>query len=315
MYLAPLNYDRFFKKVFSELHIAQRFLEDFFDIEIEEIESLPTKHKITDNATAVEFDFRCKVKGSYIIIDMQQWFKTDIIKRFYAYHSLNTVLQLEKIPDKSLPVEDKKHNEIKDYESILPVLTLIWLADDSLGFSDDFVSYTMTSETVNDFIKNKNIWREDNILEILQERERCLKILSNSTKKLDFLQENKLIYAFQQNIVKNKKLTKYLQWFEFAEKTSDKRNEKSWFEEYMKDDVFVEIVSRINTDSFITPDWQYIEDYDKYAEQLERYKNSVRKDAKTEMAFSIAINMKNLGIAHDIIAQATGLTIKAIENL
>jgi hypothetical protein len=315
MYLAPLNYDRFFKKVFSELHIAQRFLEDFFDIEIEEIESLPTKHKITDNATAVEFDFRCKVKGSYIIIDMQQWFKTDIIKRFYAYHSLNTVLQLEKIPDKSLPVEDKKHNKVKDYENILPVLTLIWLADDSLGFTDDFVSYTMTSETVNDFIKNKNIWREDNVLEILKEREKCLKILSNSTKNLDFLQENKLIYAFQQNIVKNKKLTKYLQWFEFAEKTSDKRNEKSWFEEYMKDEVFVEIASRINTDSFITPDWQYIEDYNRYEEQLERYKNSVRKDAKTEMALNIAINMKKLGVAPDIIAQATGLTIKQIDNL
>jgi hypothetical protein len=139
--------------------------------------------------------------------------------------------------------------------------------------------------------------------------------LSNSTKNLDFLQENKLIYAFQQNIVKNKKLTKYLRWFEFAEKTSDKRNEKSWFEEYMKDEVFVEIASRINTDSFITPDWQYIEDYNRYEEQLERYKSTVIKDAKVEMAFNIAIKMKNLGVAYDIIAQATGLTIKQIENL
>jgi hypothetical protein len=40
MYLAPLNYDRYFKKVFSDTRIAKRFLEDFFDIEIDELELL-----------------------------------------------------------------------------------------------------------------------------------------------------------------------------------------------------------------------------------------------------------------------------------
>jgi hypothetical protein len=49
MYLAPLNYDRNFKKVFSETRIAKRFLEDFFDVEISEMELLPFKHKITDD--------------------------------------------------------------------------------------------------------------------------------------------------------------------------------------------------------------------------------------------------------------------------
>jgi len=38
MYLAPLNYDRYFKKVFSDTTIAKRFLEDFFDKEIQSIE-------------------------------------------------------------------------------------------------------------------------------------------------------------------------------------------------------------------------------------------------------------------------------------
>ncbi len=320
MYLAPLNYDRFFKKVFSEISIAKRFLEDFFDIEIEEIEPLATKHKITDNATAVEFDFRCKIKDSYyIIIDMQQWYKTDIIKRFYAYHSLNTVLQLEQMPDKSLPIDDKKHNKTKDYEGILPVFTLIWLADDSLGFKEDFVSYTMTSETVNEFIKNKTIWQEDNILDILKEREKCLEILDNKTKNLDFLQENKLVYVFQTNIVKNKKLTKYLRWFEFAEKTSNKKNEKSWFDEYMNDEIFVSMASRISTKVFETSDWQYIEDYDKFSEQLERHNDTIRKEGREigreEEKYLIAKNMKNLGISPDIVSQATGLTVKEIENL
>ncbi len=71
MYLAPLNYDRSFKKVFSDTRIAKRFLEDFFDITIDELQVLPTRHKITDNARAVEFDFRCKIGDKFIIIDMQ----------------------------------------------------------------------------------------------------------------------------------------------------------------------------------------------------------------------------------------------------
>jgi hypothetical protein len=94
MYLAPLNYDRYFKKVFKETEIAKKFLEDFFDISIESIELLTQKHKITDDAVAVEFDFRCKIKGHHIIIDMQQWFKPDIVNRFYVYHTINTALQL-----------------------------------------------------------------------------------------------------------------------------------------------------------------------------------------------------------------------------
>ena len=54
MYLAPLNYDRFFKKVFSELRIAKQFLEDFLGVEIEEITEFPVQHKLTDAATQAE---------------------------------------------------------------------------------------------------------------------------------------------------------------------------------------------------------------------------------------------------------------------
>ena len=50
MYLAPLNFDRFFKKVFSEPDIAKKFLEDFLDTEIETLTILKEKHAITDDA-------------------------------------------------------------------------------------------------------------------------------------------------------------------------------------------------------------------------------------------------------------------------
>jgi len=271
MYLAPLNYDRYFKKVFSDIRIAKRFLEDFFDIQIDELEILPSKHKITDNSTAVEFDFRCKIKDNFIIIDMQQWFKTDIVKRFYMYHSMNTVLQLEKMPDKSIDLEANKKRDIKDYDKLIPVITLIWLADDNLNFKDDFVSFTMTSETLNEFVRNKNLWRKENVLEILTEREKCLEIIDNRTKKLDFLQKNKLIYAFQPNIVKNKKYSKYLDWFELAEKTRNKLNEKGWFNKYLKDDIFAEIIRRISTESFDSSEWDYINNHEDFIEKVKRF--------------------------------------------
>lgn len=107
MFVAPLNYDRFFKKVFSDLNIAKAFLEDFLDIKIESITKLDNKHSVTDDATIVEFDYRCKIEGNYVIIDMQQWYKKDIVQRFYVYHSLNTVLQLEDMPSKILELPPK----------------------------------------------------------------------------------------------------------------------------------------------------------------------------------------------------------------
>ena len=49
MYLALLNYDGFFKKVFSDLGIVKCFLEDFLDIKIESIE------RIKENTERVSF--------------------------------------------------------------------------------------------------------------------------------------------------------------------------------------------------------------------------------------------------------------------
>jgi len=315
MYLAPLNYDRYFKKVFSETKIAKRFLEDFFDVTIDELEILPTKHKITDNATAVEFDFRCKIKDNYVIIDMQQWFKTDIVKRFYMYHSMNTVLQLEKMPDKSIDLDNNKKRDVKEYDKLIPVITLIWLADDDLNFEDDFVSYTMTSETVNNFIRNRSIWKEENILELIAEREKCLDIIDNRTKKLDFLQKNKLIYTFQPNIVKNQKYSKYLDWFELAEKTRNKLNEKDWFDKYMKDEIFAEIIKRISTETFEQSDWEYVNDYEKFTEQVKRFEQVIYDEGITDERYKTAKRMKKNGEPINKIAEYTDLPVDEIEKL
>jgi len=319
MYLAPLNYDRYFKKVFSEPKIAKRFLEDFFDIVIDEIELLPTKHKVTDNASVVEFDFRCKIKDNYVIIDMQQWYKTDIVKRFYMYHSMNTVLQLEKIPDKNIDLGDNKKKETKDYNEIIPVITFIWFADDNLNFTVDFVSYIMTSEMVHDFLRNKNLWKEENFVELMKEREKCLEVINNKTKKLDFLQQNKLIYAFQPNIFKSKKINKYFRWFDFAEKTKNENNEKSWFEEYAKDDIFAEIITRISTEKFEQSDWDYITEQEDFTEKVKRYEKVFVEEGfelgKNNERYKIAKEMKKKGYPSKDISEITGLPIKVIEEI
>ncbi|MCP4696356.1 MAG: hypothetical protein GY862_05865, partial [Gammaproteobacteria bacterium] len=132
MYMAPLNYDRYFKKVFSDKKIAKRFLEDFLDVEISSLEKLPQQHRVTDDAAIVEFDFRCKIEDAYVVIDMQQWYKPDIVQRFYLYHALNTGLQLEELPKNRVVIHRKgKLIKVKNYKALEPVLTLIWLVDDA----------------------------------------------------------------------------------------------------------------------------------------------------------------------------------------
>ena len=284
MYLAPLNYDRYFKKVFSDTSIAKCFLEDFLDVKIQSIEMLSINHKLTDDASAVEFDFRCLIDGRYVIIDMQQWYKPDIVHRFYVYHCINTALQLEKLPLKSFSISDKavKERKIKDYAEVMPVITLIWMADDTLNFTDDYVSYTMTPEIVNQFIDNKLLWEKPDITEILKQREQALKLLKNNTRSLDFMQENKLIYAFQKNIVKNNRFTAYHKWFELAEKTKNRLNKKAEFLKYQDDQILSKLMARISKEALSREDFTYIEDYEAYLERVQRYDRGKIKEGRAE---------------------------------
>ncbi len=261
MYLAPLNYDRYFKKVFSDIEIAKKFLEDFLDVSIETITPLNKEYKITDTASAVEFDFRCKIDGQYVVIDMQQWYKTDIIKRFYVYHAINTAVQLDNIPTQDKRQVGDKVVEIKNYNLLEPVITLIWLADETLSLKEDFVSYIMTPETVSKFLRNKSLWENPDIQELLLARQAQLDLIDNKTKGTGFLSQNRLIYAFQKNIVKNKKFSKYFAWFDFAEKTRKESNIETDFDEYKTDKYFNEIIKRLNRASLPDEDEFYILNY------------------------------------------------------
>ncbi len=289
MYLIPLNYDPFFKKVFSDVKIAKQFLEDFFDITIQTIELLPLNHKVTNNAAHVSFDFRCKINDQYVIIDMQQWYKSDIVKRFYVYHSLATVLQLENLAKKKQGNKNKKAEQLpritEDYHQIAPVITLIWMVNDSLGFSDDYVSYSSLPDALALFIRNNTLWQSADKKMLTNERNKLLKLLDNNTKNLNFMQENKLIYAFQKNIVKNAKYTKYYEWFEFAERSLKKDNTEADFEKYNNNDVFLEMMHRLKAGTMTNEDADLIVLYNEFTHTVDDLEEAIKQEkqrAETE---------------------------------
>ncbi|MFK7980985.1 MAG: hypothetical protein AB8G86_13450 [Saprospiraceae bacterium] len=257
MFLAPLNYDRFFKKIFSDKRIAKRFLEDFFEVTIEEIDLVSLDHKLTNEAHLLHFDFRCKVDGQYMIVDMQQWYKQDIVQRFYVYHTANTVLQLENLPT----IQPTKEKKVKDYRTLMPVKTLIWLVDDTLQIKDDFLIHQMLPSELLNFVENDSQWTNDAWEKAQATRTKILNLLNNKAKDLPFLRSNQLIFAFQKNIVKNQKMKPYVKWFEFAQKTRDENNQKSDFETYVKDEVFSEIIRKLSHKSLDAEDLSFIEYY------------------------------------------------------
>jgi len=341
MYLAPLNYDRFFRKVFSDPRISQRFLEDFLDVEIEEFQILDDKHRITDDASIVEFDFRCKINGAYVIVDMQQWYKRDIGQRFYLYHALNTGLQLDKIPEKFIvtDADTRQLKKIKDYSALEPVLTLVWMVDDSLGFRENFVSYVMTPELVIDFIRDEKLWHKPDIREILEKRAEAMEALQNQVKGLSFISSNRLIFLLQGNIVKNKSNTRYERWFTFAERSKKANNVKKDFDEFKGDEIFTEIIRRLNKSKLEAEDLVYIEDQKKYWEGVNRleqgFYNEGKKDGEREgikkgikkgiiegikegeknKAREMAKKLKEKGNDISFIADISGLTPDEIDKL
>lgn len=332
MYLAPLNYDRYFKKVFSDLEISKQFLSDFLDVEIQSIEMLDNVHKLTDKTVFVEFDFRCKIDGKYVIIDMQQWYKSDIVKRFYVYHSANTVLQLEHLLFKEnayMPedVLEKKRARGYSYHTIEPVITLIWMVDDTLGFKDDYMTYSTYPKNLADFILKDDIWNSGNIDNLLQERAALVKNLQNKTKNLDFLQENHITYLFQKNIIKNKNYGKYVRWFDFAEKTGKKDNTQADFQEFLQDKTFLAIIRRINKEVLQEDDFGYIRTQEERQEERERWAREEREqmlpelreiakeEAKQELLYNLARQMLVKGETPEKIAAYTGLSIEEINDL
>ena len=116
----------------------------------------------------------------------------------------------------------------------MPTVTLIWMADDTLNFDIETITFALSPEKVVDFIRNNELWATKDVEKICRVREKILVLLDNKSKDLDFLPQNKLVFAFQKNIVKSLKFQPYKEWFEFAEATQNRQNTKKDFEKFEK---------------------------------------------------------------------------------
>ncbi len=288
MYLAPLNYNRFFERVFREIAIVKRFLEDILNVRIEEIEPLPRKHQMTDDAALVEFDYRCKINGQYVIVDMQQWYKRDVIKRFYLYFCNNTSLQLEHLKPVNIPMPNGKTYKTKTYEQLEPSITLVWMVDDNLGFSDDMVAYSMFPEVVSTFMHDDILWNKEDVDSLFKRRAEVLKVMDSKHKNLDFLSKNRLIYMFQSNIIRNKTLVnKALSWFEFASKTKNPNNVAADFKKFSKDPIFSKVMEKLKTSVLSEDDFEYVTDFEAYAVGVQNYNDSIRREVMQDVQWLV----------------------------
>jgi hypothetical protein len=283
MFVASLNLDVFFKKVFSNKRIAKKFLEDFLGVRITEIKLLATEHKLSDDSVMVKFDFRCKIHGKYVIIEMQQKYKPDVNKRFYLYHCASTALQLEALEPITITKPTGETYTEKNYSGLEPVITLVWMVDDNLNFTEDFIAFTTLPEAARDFITNDNLWTQPmNVL--LAERAKTLKILNNKTKDLDFFSQNRLIHLFQKNIASNKNTDEpYYKWFDFAQKSKKPDNVESDFENFKNDKIMAEVIKRLKRDRLAPKEFDFMAAVADYEWQLLIEKELVRREAQKEI--------------------------------
>ncbi len=205
---------------------------------------------------------------------MQQWYKHDVVYRFYIYHCLGSVLQLENLPLKGVLHSDGKLRKIKSYETLVPVITIIWMVEDNLGNDADFEAFTMLPEKTKHFFLETDVWKNKNIESRVQD---VLKSINNNSKGLQFLQKNRLIFAFQKNIIKNNNISKYLKWFSIAGKTLKTNNKKEDFDEYKKDKILLELMRRLLRSDLNDADLEYIETELETKKIIERYNESVFK--------------------------------------
>jgi hypothetical protein len=310
MFVVSLNLDVFFKKVFSNKKIAKNFLQDFFSVKITEIKLLRTDYKVTDDATIVRFDYRCKINGKYVIIEMQQKYKTDVNKRFYLYHCLGTALQLETLEPKIITQLNGKTYTEKNYGGLEPVITLIWMVEDTFNFTDDVVAFTTLPESAKTFIADENLWQQP-IETILSERDKTLKILNNDTKDLGFFSQNRLIYAFQRNIIANKRLSSYFKWFDFANKSRNANNIEEDFSQFNNDEIMAEVIKRLKKDKLTTEEYKFVSDMPLY----EAYYSNREREIEEENSRKIHEKDRKIHEKDQKIQQEHQKLLRGIENL
>ena len=242
----------------------------------------------------------------------------------------------EQLPKKAVILPENQIKETHDYSDLLPVLTLVWMVQDNLGFDDDFKSFCLAPEDIIFFLRDVGLWKNNDITELLNRRNELVKLLENNTKELQFLQKNQLIYIFQKNIVKNKTFKKYYPWFELAENTLKKISDKFAYQEYEKDAILKEVIRRLKKEIENPEEIKYIGDYDEFIDSVKRYDQGLlleghrlaehelfplleiekqRAEQERLKLINSVRQMKIHNIPIEIIIQASGINREEIEKI
>ena len=130
------------------------------------------------------------------------------------------------------------------------------------------------------------IWQKASLEELQKNRNFLLELGRNDTKGLSFLQQNQLIFAFQRNILKNKKNKKYVRWFDFAKKSMNKRNQKVDFVPKLrdeKDDIFKKIIQLLKKEDMNPIELNLAEEIEKeVAIEVEAMRYEIEKEVAIE---------------------------------
>jgi hypothetical protein len=259
---------------------------------------------------------------------MQQWYKTDVVKRFYLYHAMQSVLQLENISEKILlgkkewnqnPIPEKI--KTKNYREIQPVITIVWFVQETLGFKDiPYVNYILQTEELDKLINIPDIEKKSK-KELVEEIKKIQEVSQNNTKELDFLKKNKLAFYFQKNIIeieenKNKINKNLYKWFQFAQRSLDKENQEEDFMEFQSEKHFNKLTQRLQFRFLDEEDKEYIIEEEEYTEMVKRYELELKEEGKKEGKVEGIVQGKAEGIAQGIIQGKTeGITQGKVELL
>ncbi len=252
MYLAPLNYDRFFRKVFSDANIARRFFEDFLDVKISKLNILPSQYSMIDETPIVELNFFCLIKSAPLVVKLHQWSQSDVEQLFCTYN----------------PLAPNMHESINHDGKKLPTISIIWLVH-AKPFDDDYMKYGFASENLMSLFLDDELWKPENFKKLLKMRNELTNRSINKPINEKRLGSKRLIYVSQQNVIRNKKSSKYYNWFEFAQKTLEKVADKSAYDKYRKDKIFCEVINYLESSLKESDCMEYIKNYEKHQKNTE----------------------------------------------
>jgi hypothetical protein len=87
---------------------------------------------------------------------------------------------------------------------------------------------------------------------------------------------------FQPNIVNNEKYEKYFKWFHFAEKSRNTDNKEEDFQEFLNDDIFMEMIQRLSKTALKQDDFEYITNFETFSVEYKRWQDGLRSEGHEE---------------------------------